>query len=67
MADIRSQSRRSKWVMYSTLALAAPDFLAFILGSLYLGGDALNGYVKAEHYFLCAHGSCTEGRVRLEI
>jgi len=46
--------------MYSTLALAVPNFFAFIIGSLYLGGDALNGYVKAGHYFLCAHGSCTE-------
>ena len=60
MADVRSQSRRSKRVMYSTLALVVPNFFAFIIGSLYLGGDALNGYVKAGHYFLCAHGSCTE-------
>jgi hypothetical protein len=46
--------------MYSTAAFLFPNFFAFIVGSLYLGGDALNGYVKAGHYFLCAHGSCTE-------
>ena len=25
-----------------------------------MGGDALNGYVQAGHYFVCAHGGCTE-------
>ena len=60
MAKIRSQSNRSKWVLYTTLAVVFPNFLIFILGSMYLGGDALNGYAKDGHYFLCAHGSCTE-------
>jgi hypothetical protein len=60
MAKIRSQSKRSKWVMYPTVAVAFPNFFAFVLGSMYFGGDALNGYVKAGHYFLCAHGSCIE-------
>ena len=46
--------------MYSTIALVFPNFFAFVAGSVYLGGDALNGYVQARHYFLCAHGSCTE-------
>jgi hypothetical protein len=35
-------------------------FASFVLGSLYLGGDALNGYVRDGHYFVCAHGSCGE-------
>jgi hypothetical protein len=60
MANIRSQSKRSKWVMYPTVALVLPNFIAFIIGNLYLGGDALNGYQQAAHYFVCAHGSCTE-------
>jgi hypothetical protein len=59
-AIIRSQSKRSKWVMYPTLALAIVNFLAFIIGSVVLGGDAINGYAQAGHYFLCAHGGCTE-------
>jgi hypothetical protein len=46
--------------MLTTFALAVPNFLAFFIGSLYLGGDARNGYVKAGHYFLCSHGRCTE-------
>jgi hypothetical protein len=59
-ARIRRQSKRSKWVMYPTVALALVNFFGFIAGSVYLGGDALNGYVHAGHYFVCAHGSCTE-------
>jgi hypothetical protein len=46
--------------MYPTVALAMVNFFAFVIGSGYLGGDALNGYVRAGHYFVCAHGSCTE-------
>jgi hypothetical protein len=53
-------SRRAKWVLYPTAALAMVNFFAFVAGSLYLGGDALNGSVKAGHYFVCAHGHCSE-------
>jgi hypothetical protein len=59
-ARIRSQSMRSKWIMYPTIALSFINFFAFIAGSVHFGGDALNGYVRAGHYFVCAHGSCTE-------
>jgi hypothetical protein len=47
-------------VLYPTVTLVLLNFLAFIIGLLYLGGDALNGYVRAGHYFLCAHGQCVE-------
>ncbi|HEX4023321.1 MAG TPA: hypothetical protein VHX52_01250 [Steroidobacteraceae bacterium] len=53
-----SYSKRSKSVMCPTVVLVAINFVAFIAGSLYLGGDALNGFARAGHYFLCAHGSC---------
>jgi hypothetical protein len=46
--------------MYPTVALASVNFFAFIVGSVYLGGDALSGYVRGGHYFVCAHGSCSE-------
>jgi len=46
--------------MNVTVLLAAPNFFLFVLASLYLGGDAFNGYVQEGHYFLCAHGGCTE-------
>jgi hypothetical protein len=36
------------------------NFLAFVAGSVHLGGDALNGYVRADHYYVCARGSCNQ-------
>src|ERR1700722_13971191 len=54
----RAHSKRVKWVLYPTSVLVLINFFAFISGSLYLGGDALNGYMKAEQYFVCAHGHC---------
>lgn len=56
----QSYSRRAKLVLYPTVALAVINVLAFIVGLLYLGGDALNGYVRAGHYFICAHSQCAE-------
>jgi len=56
----RAYSKRAKRVIYPTAALAILNFIAFVLGSLHLGGDALNGYVRAGHYFVCAHGGCFE-------
>jgi hypothetical protein len=58
-------SRRSKAVMYPTVVLVAINFIAFIAGSLYLGGDAWNGFARAGHYFVCAHGSCNEVSMRV--
>jgi hypothetical protein len=57
---ILGYSKRSRWVIYPSVAIVAANFVTFILGSVYLGGDALNGHVLSGHYFLCAHGSCTE-------
>jgi hypothetical protein len=56
----RSYSKRAKLVIYPTSVLVGINFLTFIFASVYLGGDALNGYMRAGHYFLCAHGHCTE-------
>ena len=53
-------SKRSKWIIYPTVVLAAINFFTFLAASSYLGGDALNGYMTAGHYFVCAHGHCTE-------
>ena len=36
-------------------ALAAINFFAFVAITFYLGGDALNGYVRDGHYFLGLH------------
>lgn len=50
----------AKRLHYGTVVLALINFFAFIAGSLYLGGDALNGYHNSSGFFVCAHGSCTE-------
>jgi hypothetical protein len=55
-----SHSKRSKWIIYPTVALVAINFITFVAASLYLGGDALNGHMIGQHYYLCAHGHCTE-------
>jgi hypothetical protein len=55
-----SFTQRAKWVCNAVASAAVINFLAFVLGSLYLGGDALNGSARAGRYFVCAHGACTE-------
>jgi len=60
MSIPRTNPGRAKWALYFVVALVALNFVAFIVGSCYLGGDALNGYARAGHYFVCAHGGCRE-------
>src|SRR5436305_387104 len=60
MANFRRVSRRAKWILNVTAALAFSNFVAFWIASLFLGGDALNGHMTGLHHFLCAHGGCTE-------
>ncbi|HKU63789.1 MAG TPA: hypothetical protein VJQ06_01920 [Rhizomicrobium sp.] len=33
------------------------NFLTFVAGTFYLGGDALNGYRQGDRYFLGMHGN----------
>jgi len=40
--------------------IAVVNFVSFIAVSTAHGGDALNGYKHAGHYFVCAHGGCAE-------
>jgi hypothetical protein len=49
-----------QWLIFLYLAGMGANFFAFIISSGRHGGDALNGYSEAGHYFVCAHGSCTE-------
>jgi len=55
-----SYSKRAKWVLTPTVVLVMINFFTFIAISEHLGGDAMNGYTNAGHYFVCAHGHCTE-------
>ena len=51
----------SRWPLYKRVFyLAAVNFLSFVSISIYLGGDALNGYTKDGHYFVSSHGWHTE-------
>jgi hypothetical protein len=36
------------------------NFLAFFVMAVYLGGDAVNGKVTADHFYLMSHGRYTE-------
>jgi hypothetical protein len=36
------------------------NFAAFMVGAIYLGGDALNGKAVDGHYFLSTHAHLTE-------
>jgi hypothetical protein len=54
-------SKRANWTTKLTFALGACNFFALMVSSAYLHGDALNGYARAGHYFVCAKGGiCTE-------
>jgi hypothetical protein len=52
--------RNSRWTWPVIAALAFLNFMAFVAGTLVLGGDALNGKVVNGHYFLNSHGRHTE-------
>jgi hypothetical protein len=53
-------SVRAKRVLSISSVVVIVNFFAFLFASLYLGGDALNGHVRDAHYFVCAHGRCSE-------
>ena len=36
------------------------NFLVFFVVAVHLGGDAVNGKVVADHYYLASHGRYTE-------
>ena len=40
--------------------LSTLNFIAFFIGALLMGGDALSGYAAAGHYFVANHGQLTE-------
>jgi hypothetical protein len=53
-------SRRAKLIFIPAFVLACVNFFCFFFIAIYLGGDALNGYARDGHYFLCSHGRYTE-------
>lgn len=47
------------WLKWAA-GIAVVNFFAFVSIATYLGGDAINGYVKDGHYFIAAHGHAYE-------
>lgn len=60
MPNIIKMSKRAKLIIYATAFIVFPNFITFWIVAAYLGGDALNGYIQNDHYFVCAHGVCRE-------
>src|SRR5690242_11639391 len=60
MAKITRMSARAKWILYGTAPVAMTNFVIFWVVAVYMGGDALNGFIKEGHYFIYAHGACRE-------
>jgi len=56
----RNLTPRGKRILYPIFILAIVNFIAFFIGAVHLGGDALNGHVADGHYFLSSHGVHTE-------
>lgn len=52
-------STRARRVIYPTACVGLINFFAFVLISIYLGGDAINGHRAEGSFFLCGHGHCT--------
>ena len=48
-------SSLSQRVVRALAFLTAVNFASFVLGTFYLGGDALNGYRQGQRYFLGQH------------
>ena len=41
-------------------AVAVVNFIAFVIGTILIGGDAWNGKIAGGHYFVASHGALTE-------
>jgi hypothetical protein len=54
------KSKRVKWILGCIWTVSSLNLMAFIIGDMYLGGSAMNGYAKSGQYFLCAHAKCVE-------
>jgi hypothetical protein len=55
--------RHRRKVKYAALVIVPAGFLNFfwfVAESSTLGGDGLNGYIRAGHYFVVSHGTATE-------
>jgi hypothetical protein len=49
-----------RWLLIVIGCIGIVNFAVFFIGSIYFGGDAVNGYSCKGHYFLGSHGRYTE-------
>jgi hypothetical protein len=55
---VRNGGKSTAWHVVRAIALVGViNFILFVAGSFYLGGDALNGYRRDGHYFLGMHSN----------
>jgi len=57
----RNRGKSTAWHVGRAIGLVCViNFILFVAGSFYLGGDALNGYRRDGHYFLRMYSTFTE-------
>ncbi len=49
-----------RWVASLCVLWCMVDFAAFVLVSMLIGGDAINGHMLDGYYFVCMYGRCHE-------
>ncbi len=52
--------KTQRLVCLGIFTVALVNFAAFWLIAVYLGGDAVNGKVQGDHFYLMSHGKYTE-------
>lgn len=57
---MKTTRRWLPWLAVAVVAIGFVNFFAFMVESLALGGDALNGREVNGHYFVASHGTYTE-------
>src|SRR4051812_40933401 len=65
VSTLSTRQRSARWrelpAWLRILAVvAAVNFFSFVANAQQHGGDAMNGYHRDGHYFVCSHGACTE-------
>jgi len=48
------------WLVYAVGVFAVVNFIAYVAGAFYFGGDAVNGHQEAGRYYLSMNGRLTE-------
>jgi hypothetical protein len=49
-----------RWIASLCILWCMVDFAAFVLVSIFIGGDAINGHILDGYYFVCMHDRCHE-------